>query len=44
MVNVPSEGEVAIQWVANNPGHWFFHCHLEWHLATGMARIIKIHK
>jgi FtsP/CotA-like multicopper oxidase with cupredoxin domain len=41
-INVPSEDEVAIQWVADNPGRWFFHCHIEWHLATGMARVLEI--
>jgi FtsP/CotA-like multicopper oxidase with cupredoxin domain len=41
-LNVPSKGEVVIQWRADNPGRWFFHCHIEWHLATGMARVIEI--
>ena len=41
-VNVPSKSEIAIQWLANNPGRWFFHCHIEWHLATGMARVLEI--
>jgi len=41
-INVPSKGEVVVQWLAANPGRWFFHCHIEWHLATGMARVIEI--
>jgi FtsP/CotA-like multicopper oxidase with cupredoxin domain len=41
-INVPSKGEVVVQWLADNPGRWFFHCHIEWHLATGMARVIEI--
>jgi FtsP/CotA-like multicopper oxidase with cupredoxin domain len=41
-VVVPARGDLAVQWVADNPGHWFFHCHIEWHLATGMARVIAI--
>jgi FtsP/CotA-like multicopper oxidase with cupredoxin domain len=41
-VNVPSKGRLVIQWKADNPGKWFFHCHIEWHLATGMARVIEI--
>jgi iron transport multicopper oxidase len=41
-INVPPKGEVAIQWRADNPGRWLFHCHIEWHLATGMARVIEI--
>src|SRR5262249_54857052 len=41
-INVPSNGVVVIQWRADNPGRWFFHCHIEWHLATGMARVLEI--
>jgi FtsP/CotA-like multicopper oxidase with cupredoxin domain len=41
-VLVPARSELAVQWVADNPGRWFFHCHIEWHLATGMARVIEI--
>jgi multicopper oxidase len=41
-VNVPTRSDLVIQWVADNPGRWFFHCHIEWHLATGMARVIEI--
>jgi FtsP/CotA-like multicopper oxidase with cupredoxin domain len=41
-VNVPSKSELVVQWSADNPGRWFFHCHIEWHLAAGMARILEI--
>jgi FtsP/CotA-like multicopper oxidase with cupredoxin domain len=41
-VNVPAKEEVVLQWQASNPGRWFFHCHIEWHLAAGMARVIEI--
>ncbi len=41
-VNVPAKSDLVIQWQATNPGRWFFHCHIEWHLATGMARVIEI--
>lgn len=41
-INVPAGKTIVLQWVANNPGKWFFHCHIEWHLATGMARVIEI--
>ncbi len=34
-------GWAVIQWTADNPGWWFFHCHIEWHLATGMALVIR---
>ncbi|KAL3693762.1 hypothetical protein R1sor_007413 [Riccia sorocarpa] len=35
-VDVPSRGWVAIRWKANNPGAWYFHCHLEKHTTWGM--------
>jgi FtsP/CotA-like multicopper oxidase with cupredoxin domain len=41
-VNVPAGRQLALLWKANNPGRWFFHCHIEWHVATGMARVVEI--
>jgi FtsP/CotA-like multicopper oxidase with cupredoxin domain len=41
-VIVPARSDLVVQWVADNPGRWFFHCHIEWHLATGMARVIEV--
>ena len=29
---------IDIEFTADNPGHWFFHCHNLYHLASGMAR------
>ena len=31
--------EVDIEFYADNPGRWFFHCHNLYHLAAGMGRI-----
>jgi multicopper oxidase len=41
-VNVPAGGQLVLVWKADNPGRWFFHCHIEWHAATGMARVVDI--
>ncbi len=41
-VSVPRKGDVVIQTVLDNPGKWFFHCHIEWHLGAGMARVIEV--
>lgn len=30
----------VIRFKADNPGVWFFHCHLEWHLEQGLALIL----
>ncbi|KAG5603056.1 hypothetical protein H5410_034426 [Solanum commersonii] len=35
-INAPSGGWVAIRFRANNPGVWFFHCHLEVHTTWGL--------
>ena len=34
----PHMGEVTFDFVADNPGDWFFHCHNLYHLHSGMAR------
>ncbi len=40
-VMVWPKGKVSIEFVANNPGKWFFHCHNIWHLAVGMAQAVR---
>ncbi|XP_028784367.1 laccase-17-like [Neltuma alba] len=35
-VDVPSGGWVAIRFLADNPGVWFMHCHLEIHTTWGL--------
>ncbi|KAG8856957.1 ferroxidase fet3 [Tulasnella sp. 330] len=34
---VPPGGAVRLRFVADNPGAWFFHCHIDWHLSSGLA-------
>jgi len=34
---VPAGTSAAIRFQASNPGVWFFHCHIEWHLEAGLA-------
>ncbi|KAK7682850.1 Acyl-coenzyme A oxidase 2 [Cerrena zonata] len=29
--------EVTIRFVTDNPGPWFLHCHIDWHLEAGLA-------
>ncbi|KAL5524740.1 FET3_1 [Sanghuangporus sanghuang] len=36
-VQVESGASVTLRFVANNPGAWMFHCHIEWHLQAGLA-------
>ncbi|KAL5222123.1 hypothetical protein ABZP36_026836 [Zizania latifolia] len=35
-VGVPAAGWVAIRFLADNPGVWFMHCHLEVHVSWGL--------
>ncbi|KAF0381436.1 extracellular dihydrogeodin oxidase/laccase [Gigaspora margarita] len=36
-VTVLPNSTTVIRYNANNPGVWFFHCHIQWHLNMGMA-------
>jgi FtsP/CotA-like multicopper oxidase with cupredoxin domain len=38
---VPPRSTIKIAFDANNPGLWAFHCHLLYHLATGMFTVLK---
>ena len=33
---VPAFGHMVISFEADNPGAWAFHCHVAWHVATGL--------
>lgn len=39
-VVLPAGGWVAIVVEADNPGYWLFHCHVEWHMPTGMTVLL----
>ncbi|XP_071949443.1 uncharacterized protein [Antedon mediterranea] len=41
-VNMPAIGYVIIRWKAENPGYWFFHCHIEYHTLNGMAMVVQV--
>lgn len=36
---LPPEGYFVIRFVADNPGVWIFHCHIDWHLAQGLGMV-----
>lgn len=40
-VNVPPMKEVTIEFYANEYGDWFLHCHILYHLDSGMARVVS---
>ena len=33
------DDEVVFRFVTDNPGPWFFHCHIDWHLQDGLAAV-----
>lgn len=36
-VTVPGHGFAVIRFKADNPGVWALHCHIEWHVTTGLV-------
>ena len=40
-ITVPAKDAMVVQFDADNPGKWFFHCHIEWHLGIGMALVVE---
>lgn len=40
-VLVPPKTSVTVAFDANNPGTWYLHCHIMWHLAAGMAILVQ---
>jgi FtsP/CotA-like multicopper oxidase with cupredoxin domain len=40
-VFIPAKGSVTIEFDANNPGNWMFHCHVLYHAEDGMMTIVQ---
>jgi FtsP/CotA-like multicopper oxidase with cupredoxin domain len=38
---VPPKSTIKVVFDANNPGVWAYHCHILYHLATGMFTVVK---
>jgi iron transport multicopper oxidase len=36
-IEVNANGFIIIRFKSDNPGVWFFHCHVDWHLEQGLA-------
>lgn len=37
----PHMGQATVDFLADNPGEWFFHCHNLYHMESGMARVVS---
>ena len=40
-VNIPPMGQVVIEFDANEEEDWLFHCHNQYHMKTGMNRVVS---
>ena len=40
VITVPAGGYVVIDFLADNPGWWFLHCHIDNHLLNGMGLVV----
>lgn len=40
LVELPRSGWAVIRYISDNPGAWFFHCHIQWHILSGMAVVL----
>jgi FtsP/CotA-like multicopper oxidase with cupredoxin domain len=40
-VNVEPMSTTVIEFMADEPGDWFFHCHLLYHMMSGMAGVVR---
>jgi CopA family copper-resistance protein len=41
-INVKPGERMSFVWTADTPGHWAFHCHLQFHMVTGMFRTVVV--
>ncbi|EFR03577.1 iron transport multicopper oxidase FET3 [Nannizzia gypsea CBS 118893] len=41
-VHIPARGHAVLRFRADNAGIWLFHCHILWHLASGMAMLVDV--
>lgn len=39
-VVVNAQSWLVFRFVTDNPGVWFLHCHIDWHLQSGLAATI----
>ncbi|XP_030377215.1 L-ascorbate oxidase [Scaptodrosophila lebanonensis] len=41
-VQLPAMGYVIVRFITDNPGFWFYHCHIESHAVQGMVAVLKV--
>ncbi|OJJ54694.1 hypothetical protein ASPSYDRAFT_49808 [Aspergillus sydowii CBS 593.65] len=38
--NLPASGWAVIRYATDNPGAWILHCHIQWHMLSGMELVL----
>ncbi|MEW5318993.1 MAG: hypothetical protein WDW38_010171 [Sanguina aurantia] len=41
---INANSSIVFNYVANRPGVWFMHCHIEWHLMSGLGMVWSVGK
>ncbi|KAJ4445529.1 hypothetical protein ANN_12209 [Periplaneta americana] len=41
-IAVPAQGYAVLRIYTDNPGYWFFHCHVLYHADTGMGVVLQV--
>ena len=41
-VSIPAEGWAKLRFIADNPGVWMLHCHMDWHMEAGLSVVFDV--
>ena len=41
-VSIPAEGWAKLRFIADNPGVWMLHCHMDWHMEAGLSVVLNV--
>ena len=41
-VSIPATGWVKLRFIADNPGVWMLHCHIDWHMTAGLTIVLNV--
>ena len=41
-MSIPAMGWVKLRFIADNPGVWMLHCHIDWHMTAGLTIILNV--
>lgn len=38
---VNADSHIVLRYIADNPGAWIVHCHIDWHLVAGLGFVVQ---